>query len=171
MESLIPVERIERRIYLIRGQKIMLDSDLAALYGVSTARLNQQVRRNIERFPPDFMFTLDMEEHARLMLQIATSNTGRGGRRKLPLVFTEQGVAMLSSALNSGKSIQVNIAIMRAFVRIRQILASNQDLTRRMEELEGRHARHDEDFKTVFAAIRELQDPPKKPKRRIGFQP
>jgi hypothetical protein len=171
MKSLTPIEHIERRIYLIRGHKVMLDADLAALYGVSTTRLNQQVRRNVDRFPPDFMFSLTLEENRRLMLQIATSNRGRGGRRKLPLVFTEQGVAMLSSVLNSRRSIQVNIAIMRAFVRIRQTLAMNQDLARRLEKLEERHVKHDEHFKTVFAAINELLEPPKMPKRRIGFRP
>ncbi len=170
MQSLVPLEHVERRIYLIRGHKIMLDADLAALYGVSTARLNQQVRRNIERFPPDFMLFLNATEHRRLMLQFATSNKGRGGRRKLPLAFTEQGVAMLSSVLNSRQAIQVNIAIMRAFVRIRQLLSSNRDLARRLEELEKRHAQHGDKFKAVFAAIRELMAPPKKPSRRIGFQ-
>lgn len=171
MKSLVPVEHVERRIYLIRGHKVMLDSDLAALYGVATARLNQQVRRNIERFPRDFMFALNAEEHKRLMLQIATSNSGRGGRRKLPLVFTEQGVAMLSGVLSSQQAIQVNIAIMRAFVRIRQLLSSNQDLARRLEKLEARHAEHDGKLETVFAAINELLEPPKKPGRRMGFRP
>jgi hypothetical protein len=170
MKSLVPPGHIERRIYLIRGRKVMLDADLAALYGVSTARLNQQVRRNIERFPSDFMFALTVAEHRNLMLQIATSNKGRGGRRKLPLVFTEQGVAMLSSVLNSQQSIQVNIAIMRAFVRIRQLFASNKDLARRLQELEKRHDQHDENFKAVFAAIRELMEPPIKPRPQIGFR-
>lgn len=171
VKSLIPLEHIERRIYLIRGHKVMLDADLAALYGVSTTRLNQQVRRNSERFPSDFMFSLNAQEHQRLMLQFATSNRGRGGRRKLPLVFTEQGVAMLSSVLNSQQAIQVNIAIMRAFVRIRQLLSANQALGRRLKRIEKRQALHDKNFKTVFAAIRELMEPPIKPRRRIGFQP
>ena len=170
MKSLVPVEHIERRIYFIRGHRVMLDSDLAWIYGVKTKELNKAVKRNLRRFPDDFAFQLAQAEEDSLRFQIGTSNDGRGGRRYLPHAFTEQGVAMLSSVLRSERAVLVNVAIMRAFVRLRQLLASNQDLARRMEKLEGQHVIHDENFKSVFAAIRELQDPPKKPRRRIGFR-
>ena len=172
--SLIPAERVERRILPIRGQKVMLDADLATLYGVNTKVLNQAVKRNSERFPRDFMFRLtrkeadclrDYGDSAALRSQIVTSN-GRGGRRYLPLAFTEQGVAMLSSVLRSPRAVQVNIAIMRAFVKLREILATHRELARRLEELESRY---DEQFKVVFDAIRALMSPPAKPRRRIGF--
>ncbi len=166
VESLIPVERIERSILLIRGQKVMLDSDLAELYGVTTKRLNEQVRRNISRFPEDFMFQLTESETHLLRSQIATSKKGRGGRRYLPYVFTEQGVAMLSSVLNSERAIQVNIEIMRAFVRLRRILSSHTDLAQKLENLEKKY---DAQFKIVFDAIRELMKPPESKKRPIGF--
>ncbi len=170
--SLIPVERIERAIILIRGQKVLLDSDLAGLYGVSTKRLNEQVRRNRSRFPEDFMFRLTAEEAESLRSQIATLKTGRGQHRKyLPHAFTEQGVAMLSSVLNSERAIEVNIAIMRAFVRLREILATHKDLARKLEDLERKHGEHDEKFRIVFEVIRQLTAPPAEPekKRRIGF--
>jgi hypothetical protein len=166
--SLIPVERIERSILLIRGHKVMLDSDLAELYGVTTKRLNEQVRRNLSRFPEDFMFQLTELETHLLRSQFATSKEGRGGRRYLPYAFTEQGVAMLSSVLNSERAIKVNIEIMRAFVRLRQILASNKELAKRLDELEKKY---DAQFKIVFDAIRKLMTPPEAqtPKKRIGF--
>jgi phage regulator Rha-like protein len=141
--TLIPIERIEKQIFLIRGQKVMLDSHLALLYGVSTKRLNEQVRRNISRFPDDFMFQLTQAEYELLRSQIATSKYGSGGRRYLPLAFTEQGVAMLSTVLNSERAIQVNIAIMRAFVKLRQILATHKDLVHKLEELEKKYETHD----------------------------
>ena len=166
-QSLIPSERVERAILLIRGHKVMLDSDLAALYEVPTRRLNEQVRRNPRRFPPDFMFELTPEEVVSLRSQIATSKRGRGGRRYAPLVFTEQGVAMLSSVLNSERAIQVNVEIMRAFVRLRRMLASHADLARRLDALEKRY---DSQFKVVFDAIRELMIPPAPRRRPIGFQ-
>ena len=144
----------------------MLDTDLAELYGVPTKRLNEQVRRNLKRFPPDFMFQLTPIEAQSLRSQIATSKIGRGGRRYRPLVFTEQGVAMLSSVLKSEKAIQVNIAIMRAFLKLREIIASHQDLARRLQELEGKY---DRQFKVVFEAIRELMAPRKPSPRKIGF--
>jgi hypothetical protein len=167
-KSLIPAERIERMILLIRGLKVMLDSDLAELYGVTTKRLNEQVRRNLSRFPADFVFQLTESESDLLRSQIATSKIGRGGRRYLPYVFTEQGVAMLSSVLNSERAIKVNIEIMRAFVRFRQILSSNKELSRRLDELEKKY---DAQFKMVFDAIRQLMAPPEPepPKKRIGF--
>jgi hypothetical protein len=167
-KSLIPIERIERLILLIRGHKVMLDSDLAELYGVTTKRLNEQVRRNLSRFPEDFIFQLTESETHLLRSQFATSKEGRGGRRYLPYAFTEQGVAMLSSVLNSERAIKVNIEIMRAFVRLRQILASNKELAKRLDELEQKY---DAQFKIVFDAIRQLMAPPEPqpPKKRIGF--
>ena len=144
----------------------MLDADLAVLYGVTTKRLNEQVRRNRPWFPKDFMFQLTSEEGAFLRSQIATSNKGRGGRRYAPYAFTEQGVAMLSTVLNSERAIQANIEIMRAFVRLRQILASNAQLARKLEALEKKY---DAQFKVVFDAIRQLMAPPEPSKRKIGF--
>ncbi len=165
-KSLIPIERIERMILLIRGLKVMLDSDLAELYGVTTKRLNEQVRRNLSRFPADFVFQLTESESDLLRSQIATSKIGRGGRRYLPYVFTEQGVAMLSSVLSSERAIKVNIEIMRAFVRLRQILSSNKELSRRLDELEKKY---DAQFRVVFDAIRQLMTPSEPKKRPIGF--
>jgi hypothetical protein len=167
-KTAVPLERIERRILLIRGQKVMLDADLAELYGVETKALNQAVRRNTERFPEDFMFQLTDEEAAVLRSQSVTSNEGRGGRRYSPHAFTEQGVAMLSSVLRSPRAVQVNIAIMRAFVKLREMLASHRELAQRLEEMEERY---DAQFKDVFDAIRELMEPPEKPRSRIGFRP
>ena len=164
MKALIPAEVIERKIYLIRGHKVMLDGDLAELYGVATKRLNEQVRRNLRRFPSDFMFQLSSKEAESLRSQIATSK--RGGRRYLPYAFTEQGVAMLSSVLNSDRAIEVNIQIMRAFVKLREMIASNKDLAKRLDELESKY---DKQFKVVFDAIRELMTPPEPKRRRIGF--
>lgn len=172
----IPPERIEQRILLIRGHKVMLDSDLAELYGVETKAFNQAVRRNINRFPEDFMFQVTPEESESLRVhfgtsslrsQFVTSKERRGGRRYHPLAFTEQGVAMLSSVLRSQRAVQVNIAIMRAFVKLREMLASHRDLARRLEEMERKY---DAQFKVVFDAIRELMKPPEKPKRKIGFR-
>jgi hypothetical protein len=144
----------------------MLDADLAVLYGVSTKRLNEQVRRNRSRFPDDLMFQLTAEEGRSLRSQFATSKQGRGGRRYPPLVFTEQGIAMLSTVLNSERAIQVNIEIMRAFVRLREMIATHKDLARKLEALERRY---DAQFKVVFDAIRELMAPPESKKRKIGF--
>jgi len=163
---ILPAERIERVILLIRGHKVMLDADLAALYGVTTKRLNEQVRRNKKRFPADFMFQLTTEEAKSLRSQFATSNRGRGGRRYAPLAFTEQGVAMLSTVLNSERAIQVNIEIMRAFVRLRGMIASHDDLARKLEALEKKY---DAQFKGVFDAIRELMASPAPQRRRVGF--
>lgn len=166
-QSVIPHERIERAILVIRGHKVMLDTDLAALYEVPTRRLNEAVKRNLKRFPPDFMFQLSEEEAERLRSQFATSK-GRGGRRYLPYVFTEFGVAMLSSVLNSDRAILVNIEIMRVFGRLRQLLASHADLLRRLDEMEKKY---DHQFRVVFEAIRELMAPPDEPpKERMGFQ-
>ena len=165
--DLIPNERIEKAIYLIRGEKVMLDHDLASLYGVETKVLNRAVKRNLRRFPLDFMFQLTAEEADLLRCQIGTSNKGRGGRRYLPYVFTEQGVAMLSSVLNSERSILVNIEIMRAFVKLRQLLASNAELSRQLAELESKY---DKQFKVVFDAIRQLTATPVRGRKEIGFR-
>lgn len=154
--SLVPAERIESRIYLIRGEKVILDSDLAELYGVTTKALNQAVRRNRERFPADFMFQLRHEEFVHLRSQIVTSSSNHGGRRHPPLAFTEQGVAMLSGLLNSPRAIAVNVAIMRTFVRLRQLIATSADLARKLAALEKKY---DAQFKIVFDAIRELMSP------------
>ena len=166
MKELVLVEIIERKIYLIRGHKVMLDRDLAELYQVPTRRLNEQVKRNLTRFPADFMFQLSDEEAENLRSQFATSSTSHGGRRYLPYVFTEQGVAMLSSVLNSERAVQVNIAIMRTFVKLRQMLASNADLARKLAAMEKKY---DSQFRMVFDAIRELMRPPEPKKRKIGF--
>jgi hypothetical protein len=175
------VAQIESKMFLIRGQKVMLDEDLAALYEVETKALNRAVKRNLERFPADFMFQLTAEEFATLRFQYGTSNlrsqivtsnenpAGRGGRRYAPYAFTEQGVAMLSSVLNSERAIQVNIEIMRAFVRLRQMLSTNAELSRKLNALEKKY---DIRFKAVFEAIHELMAPPEpKKKRPIGFAP
>ncbi len=170
MPNLVPIERIENKILLIRGQKVMLDADLAELYGVETKVLMQAVKRNISRFPHDFMFQLSEEEYALLRSQFVTSKRGRGGRRYAPYAFTEQGVAMLSSVLRSERAVQVNILIMRAFVKLRQILASHKDLARKLDEMEEKY---DAQFKVVFDAIRELMAPPGKKKKQvkhIGFR-
>jgi len=165
----VPTEHIERHSYLIRGHKVMLDNDLAKLYEVETFNLNKAVKRNMGRFPEDFMFRLTEDEARALRFQIGISKaTGRGGRRHLPYAFTEQGVAMLSSVLRSPRAIQVNIAIMRAFVRLRQMLAANKKLAGRLDELEKKY---DVQFRVVFDAIRELMEPPAKPRKQIGFQP
>jgi hypothetical protein len=166
MATIIPIEQIERQILLIRGHKALLDAHLAALYGVTTKRLNEQVRRNRSRFLGDFMFQLTSEEIESLRSQLATSKQGRGGRRYAPYAFTEQGVAMLSTVLNSERAIRVNIEIMRAFVRLRQILASNAQLARRLDALEKKY---DAQFKVVFDAIRHMMAPPEPSKRKIGF--
>ncbi len=164
--SLIPVERIEKAILLVRKQKVMLDADLAALYQVETRVLVQAVKRNIERFPEDFMFQLTGEEYALLRSQFVTSSFW-GGRRYPPYAFAEQGVAMLSSVLRSQRAIRVNIEIMRAFIRLRQILASNVELAKKLDALEKKY---NAQFKEIFEAIRQLMTPPKPKRRAIGFK-
>lgn len=167
MPNLMPVERIERKIYLLRGQKVMLDKDLADLYGVETKALIQAVKRNIDRFPADFMFRLNRREFKILRSHFVTSSTG--GRRYLPFAFTEQGVAMLSSVLKSKRAVKVNILIMRAFVRLRRLLASHKELVEKLDKLERRFDKHDMEIKVLFDAIRRLMLPPQRPKKRIGF--
>ena len=182
-KSIVPMERIESMILLIRGQKVMLDSDLAELYGVETGALNRAVKRNIERFPGDFMFQLTEDEWENLRCQFGISSrageedgnlrsqneTSRtwGGRRSPPYVFTEQGVAMLSSVLRSERAVAVNIEIMRAFVLLREMIASNRELAKRLDELENKY---EAQFKVVFDAIRELMAPPTEEQRKIGFK-
>lgn len=166
MSTVVPVERIEQKILVFRGEKVMLDSDLAELYGVETKGLNRAVKRNLERFPEDFMFQLTPDEVEDLRCQFGTSK-GKGGRRYLPYVFTEQGVAMLSGVLHSKRAIAVNIAIMRTFVKLRRMILSQKDLARRLDELEKKY---DAQFKVVFDAIRKLMEPVERPKDRIGFR-
>ena len=162
---------LESKIYLFREYRVMIDADLAELYGVSTKRLNEQVHRNSRRFPSDFMFQLNTDEAKALRSQIATSKMEqrRGGRRYLPFAFTEQGVAMLSSVLNSERAIQVNIAIMRVFVRLKGLLIRKDELAARLEQLEERSDTQDAKILSIFNAIGELIDP-KRPRRRIGFK-
>ena len=167
--DIIPIpEHVERRIHTIRGQSVLLDSDLAALYGVETKVLNQAVKRNSSRFPEDFMFQLTLEEASALRSQFVTSNASPGGRRYLPYAFTEQGVAMLSSVLRSERAVQVNIAIMRAFVATRRMLLSHDDRARKILAMEQKY---DRQFAVVFDAIRRLMGAPPAPERRMGFRP
>ena len=165
--ELTSIERIETKILLLRGQKVMLDRDLAALYGVPTGNLKRAVLRNTDRFPGDFMFVLDAQEFAHWRCQFGTSNSDRMGLRYAPMAFTEQGVAMLSSVLNSPRAVQVNIAIMRAFVRLRQIRASHADLARKLDEMEKKF---DGQFRVVFEALRQIMTPPAPTRRKIGFE-
>jgi hypothetical protein len=185
MSELVPIDQIETVIVLLRGHRVMLDEDLATLYGVEVKVLNQAVARNVERFPEDFMFRLSADEARILKSQSVTSSSedgeiirgsdlksqpvisrSWGGRRKLPYAFTEQGVAMLSSVLRSPRAVRVNVEIMRAFVRLRRLLETNKELASKLAELE---AKYDGQFKIVFDAIRELMTPPETPRRPIGF--
>ena len=165
MKALIPAEIIEKKILLIRGEKVMLDADLAELYGVEVKHLKRQVRRNIDRFTEDFMIQLSKEEYDSLRRHFGTLKRGAHSKY-LPYAFTEQGVAMLSSVLNSERAIKVNIEIMRAFVRLRRMLASHAELARKLDALEKKY---DAQFRVVFDAIRELMKPPEPKKRQIGF--
>jgi hypothetical protein len=165
--DLIPSGRIEKTIYFIRGEKVILDRDLAALYGVETKALKQSVRRNIDRFPEDFMFVLNPTEFRAWRSQIVTSKGDRKGLRYPPMAFTEHGILMLSSVLNSKRAIRVNIEITRAFVRLRQMLASNAQLSRRLDELENKY---DRQFKVVFDAVRGLMAPVTSKRKSIGFR-
>ena len=169
MGELVLQEAVENKIYLIRGHKVMLDKDLAMLYQIPTKVLIQAVKRSLKRFPCDFMLILTGQEVTILRSQIVTSRWG--GRRYMPYAFTEQGVAMLSSVLNSERAIQVNIAIMRAFVKLRQILATHKELAEKLNELEGKLDKHDEDILVIFEAIRQLMEPPPAKARVItGFK-
>lgn len=171
--NLLPLETITPLIVTLRNQRVMLDSDLAELYEVQTKVLVQAVKRNLDRFPADFMFQLEIQDLAALRSQSVTSNKGRGGRRTAPYAFTEQGVAMLSSVLHSARAIAVNIEIMRAFMRMREMLASNRELAAKLNELEQRVGRqlqsHDQAIAGILDAIRQLMNPPEVTKRSIGF--
>ena len=166
-KQIIPVGRVAQSIRHLRGEKVLLDSDLARLYGVTTSNLNKAVSRNRGRFPADFMFRLTAEEARNLRFQFGISSWG--GRRAFPYAFTEQVVAMLSSVLHSERAVKVNIAIMRAFVRLRQTLETNRELARKFEQLERRVGKHDEEIAAILEAIRQLMASPEKPRREIGF--
>ncbi len=164
-DELIPAERIEKKILLLRGQKVMLDRDIAELYGVLTGNLKRAVARNADRFPGDFMFRLDAQEVMNLRCRFGISSSW-GGERYLPMAFTEQGVAMLSSVLRSPRAIQANIAIMRAFARLRHMLASHADLARKLDAMEKKY---NAQFRVVFDALRQLMNPSEPPRKQIGF--
>lgn len=183
---LVPIERIEGAILELRGERVMLDAALAALYGVSTKRMNEQVRRNAARFPEDFMFQLTADEYAALRSQNATSNaivgsrsreaatrTGRGGRRYLPYAFTEHGAVMAATVLNSQRAVEISVFVVRAFVRMRRMLADQRQFALKLAEIESKLAAHDQSIKVVFDAIRQLMQKPKPypepPKQKIGF--
>jgi hypothetical protein len=168
--GVVSVERIAQFIVTIRGHKVMVDADLAQLYGVTTSNLNKSVKRNSDRFPADFVFQLTVEEAKALRFQSGMSKPARrGGRRYLPYVFTEQGVAMLSSVLRSRRAVQVNVEIMRAFVQLRRVLSASKELTQQLAALERRIGTHDEQIQAIFDAIRQLMAPPEPKKRKIGF--
>ena len=168
-KEIYPVETVINKILLVRGQKAILDSVLAELYGVETKKLNEQVKRNIRRFPKDFMFQLSVDEYEYLRSQFETSKA-RGGRRYLPYVFTEQGVAMLSSVLNSDRAIEINILIMRAFVKLREILSTNKNVLDNLKEIEKKLNDHDKKILQIIEVINQLTAPPEAPKRKIGFE-
>lgn len=171
-DLIIPIERIEQCVYVIRGQKVILDADLARIYGVSTARLNQQVRRNRKRFPADFVFELTRKEFDNLMLHFATSSSGYGGRRKLPIAFTEHGAIMAATVLNSPQAVLMSVLVVRAFVQMREALANHHELFRKLTELERRLTGHDDAIRHLFDVFRQLLGPPEsqpKSRRQIGF--
>ncbi|MEK6538794.1 MAG: ORF6N domain-containing protein [Nitrospirota bacterium] len=169
-QDLIPAERIAEKIFLIRGKKVMFDRDLAALYGVTTGNLNKAVKRNIERFPEDFMFPLTREEYTALRFHFGSLKRGVHSKY-LPLVFTEQGIAMLSGVLKSKRAVRVNIAIMRAFVKLREMLSTHKELAFQFRELERKVDKHDGEIQAIFKAIQRLMAEPEKPKAKFGFHP
>ena len=166
----IPVERIQQSIILIRGKKVMLDADLAQLYGVSTKRLNEQVKRNRDRFPEDFMFQLNAAEVKNLRSHFATSKKERGGRRYFPYAFTEHGAIMLASVLNTPRAIEVSVFVVRAFVRLREIFSTHKALAHKLVELESKFKTHDDAIRSLVSAIRELMAAPERRPKKIGFQ-
>jgi ORF6N domain-containing protein len=167
--AIVPVERIESFILLIRGRKVMLDSHLAELYGVSTKRLNEQVKRNKQRFPADFMFQLTPVESSTLRSQFATSKRKRGGRRFRPYAFIEHGAIMVASVLNTHRAIEASLYVVRAFVKLRELLGTHKQLARKLAELEARLEEHDDEITALFEAIRRLMEPPDRPGKPIGF--
>jgi hypothetical protein len=167
--TLVTLDKIQQRIHVVRGQRVMLDFDLAQLYGVTTARLNEQVSRNRERFPEDFAYQLTQQEFTDLISQIAISSDGHGGRRKLPWAFTEHGVAMLSSVLRSPTAVRVNIEIMRIFVRLRRLMATPGELVEQLTQLSETVQLHDKQIKAIAQVLNKLMDQPVKPKTSIGF--
>ena len=170
-QSLVPVEAIAGLILVLHGQKVILDADLARLYGVTTKRLNEQVRRNPERFPEDFMFQLTDEENQSLISQIAMSKIGRGGRRTLPYAFTEHGALMAASVLNTPRAVEVSVYVVRAFIRLRELLYTHAELSQKLAELESRVDNHDEDIALLLEAIHQLLTPPETPpQRRLGYR-
>ncbi|MCK9460189.1 MAG: ORF6N domain-containing protein [Proteobacteria bacterium] len=172
MKKLItgPLDPIERTIFTLRGVKVMLDADLAELYGVKTHRLNEQVKRNLVRFPADFMFQLTPEEHESLISQFAISNEGRGGRRSSPFAFTEHGALMAASVLNSSRAIEISIFVVRAFTKLKRFVDAHQDLADKLAELERKLETHDEQIIDLLGAMRALMAPPAKSAHRIGFR-
>ena len=167
-DAIVSSDRVESLILFIHDRRVILDSDLARLYGVSTARLNEQIKRNPDRFPSDFMFSLSREEFTALISQNATSK-GRGGRRKLPNVFTEHGAVMAANVLNSPQAVQMSVFVVRAFVRLREMMLTNRDVVAKLAELERRVTGHDEAIRSLVQTIRQLMAPPAKPRRSIGF--
>ncbi|MCE9552008.1 MAG: ORF6N domain-containing protein [Planctomycetes bacterium] len=168
-QGILHPSEIERAVHVVRGQRVMLDSDLARLYGVTTRRLNEQVTRNRERFPDDFAYQLTLQEVRNLMSQNAISSSGYGGRRKLPWAFTEHGVAMLSSVLRSPTAVSVNIEIMRTFVRLRRLMATPGELVEQLTRLAETVALHDKDIRAIVQVLQQLMEQPKPPRRKIGF--
>ena len=166
----MPAFAVESRILFLRSQRVILDADIAKLYGVPVKRLSEQVKRNQERFPSDFMFQLTDKEHEVLRSQTATSKKGRGGRRYAPFAFTEQGAIMAAGVLNSERAVQMSVFVVRAFVRLREMLATNHKLARKIDELENRLDTHDSGIQDLIEAIKELVMPPDPPRKRIGFQ-
>lgn len=178
-KGVISIEKIENKIYIIRGYKVMIDSDLAVIYGVETRVLNQAVKRNVNRFPSDFMFLLTNKEVECLMSQSVISKStdkkeSRGGRRKLPYVFTEHGAVMLASVLNSEVAVKASIQVVRAFVKLREVFAAHKELAAKIEKLERKHGsklnKHDKELKILFEAIRQLMEPPSPPRKKIGYK-
>jgi hypothetical protein len=167
VRNIIPTDRIEKSIYLIRGQKVILDKDLAAIYSVPTFRFNEAVKRNKDRFPEDFMFQLTNAETKILISQNAMSKPGQGGRRTLPYAFTEHGAVMAANILKSPIAVQMSVIVVRAFVKMREMLIEQRDLAKKLSDLEQKY---DHQFKIVFDAIRALMEPPEKPKKKIGFE-
>ena len=172
MKVLIPQEVIEQKILLIRGHRVILDRDLAKLYGVDTRRLNEQVKRNLQRFPEDFMFQLTNEEFLNWRSQIAISNSEKMGLRRRPYAFTEHGAIMAANILNSGRAVEMSIRVVRTFIKLRQLLTTHKELAYKLSELERKIEKHDTEIQAIFEAIRQLMAPtPQKPKRHIGFHP